>query len=138
MRNIDHYLRAPAILVLPEALLFFFAVYVAASLRFEMDVARVEDLTGPLWPRALIIAAAMLVCMGLMGLYSPRLRETYAGTIVRIIGSTIAAVTATVLISYAVPTLFLGRGVLGWSALLLLLFAATTRLVWALLRTSAR
>jgi FlaA1/EpsC-like NDP-sugar epimerase len=113
-------------------------VYAAALYRLGVDLASIEELAGPLWPRALIVAAAMLACMGLMGLYSPRLRATYASILLRIILSAAVAVTTVGLTFYVLPALHLGRGVLGCLALLLVIFAAATRLVWALLTNPNR
>jgi sugar transferase (PEP-CTERM system associated) len=101
-----------AVLTAVEFAMLFAIFILAAALRFQFDLAEVEDKVGPLWPRALLFSAAMLVSLLAFGLYSARQRARAGGVAVRI-GMAVGAGLIVILFTfYVVPNLWIGRGVL--------------------------
>ena len=132
MRIFRHYLHLPVVLLaIAETLVFFGIPYLAVYLRFTTHIADIEQDLGALWPRAAVFAAVMQTCMVAMGLYSVRLRTTYSGVLMRV-GASIGTATAVmVLIFYVLPSLFLGRGILGFAALTAFIAIALVRLIFS-------
>ena len=110
----QHYLHLPlALLGVLEAGLFLCAPYLAAMLRFQTtDLASIESSTGSVLPRAILFASAAFVSMLAMGLYNSRQRSRLLGMLTRIAAAMLAALLLTIVIYYALPDLFLGRGAL--------------------------
>jgi sugar transferase (PEP-CTERM system associated) len=130
VRIFRHYLHLPIVfLAIAESLVFFGLPYLAAYLRFGADRAEIEYL-GALWPRAVLFAAVMLLCMVAMGLYTARLRTSYAGVLMRVGASMATATAVLALVFYVLPDLHLGRGILGIAAVAAFLAAALIRLVF--------
>ena len=103
-----------ALLALIEAATVVAAVYVAILLRFSgftATLAFFEASTGPIWPRALLVAGVVLVSLASLGLYQLRQRARFAGVLVRLAMALLLAEVALALIFYAAPTLYIGRGV---------------------------
>ncbi len=119
------------VLALIEALAFLSIPYVAVYLRFGESLVIVEDRLGSLWPRAVMFTVVLLTCMVATGLYSARLRVNHIGILIRIGMSVIAATGAVALIFYAVPGLFVGRGIVALAAILAFVAAAFIRLVFS-------
>lgn len=127
MRIFRHYIHLPiAVLALFEALAFLSIAYVAVYLPH----GELPQRLGPIWPRALLFTAVVMLCLIATGLYSIRLRASYFGTLVRIGTSILAAVAITALIFYFVPQLHLGRGVMAIFAVLAFVAAAVIRFVF--------
>lgn len=95
-----------------EALLFYFAVIAAGLIRFGSNLAAVDRLDGPLWPRALVFSAAMVGSFLAVGLYSARQRARSAGIFIRVIVAVSGGIVLTALLFYIMPNLWIGRGVL--------------------------
>ena len=88
IRIFRHYWQlALAVLAVSEVLLFFFAPHLAALIRFRANLAEIEALEGPMWPRGLAFALIMFFLMGAMGLYHARQRSQFAGVVARIAAS---------------------------------------------------
>jgi sugar transferase (PEP-CTERM system associated) len=122
------------LLGLLEALALFAAVYEAAYLRFlpgaEDVFADVEQYVGPVFPRALLFAAVMMVCMIAMGLYQSRVREGLTGAVLRLFT---ALLIGTVLLSaafYVFPSLHFGRGILIGAAVIAFISIVLVRFVF--------
>jgi sugar transferase (PEP-CTERM system associated) len=127
VRIFRHYLPRPIVLLaLIETAVFLLIPFIAARIRLGIDLPMV----GPLWPRAVLVAAVLMLCMVAMGLYSVRLRTTYAGVLMRVAASVAIAMGVIALIFYAFPQVHLGRGIFGYTALLAFFASALIRLVF--------
>ncbi len=118
-------------LALVEALALLSVPYVAALLRFDSDLTRIEASVGPIWPRAILFTFLMQMSMVAMGLYSARLRATFTGILMRIVTSACVATAAIALIYYFLPGLHLGRGVMAYSATAAIVGVAFVRFVFS-------
>ncbi len=119
------------ILFLVESAALIGMLYVAVLLRFDHPLGHMQLKLGPLWPRALLFAFLMQMTMVAMGLYSARLRATYAGILMRTATSVCIATAAVALIYYFLPDLFLGRGVMAFSAFGALVAVGSARLAFS-------
>ena len=122
IRVFGHYVYASiAVLALIEALVFFGAVYGAALVRFHGSLSFVSDptadLSGALWPRALLFSAVTMLCLLAFGLYSSRQRARLLGIALRIILAVLMAFLVASALFYLIPNLWIGRGVVGLAAL---------------------
>lgn len=128
VRIFRHYVPAQLLLLaLAEASIFFIAIYLGAHLRFE-EWAWQQVI--PLWPRALVFAVVMLVCMTSLGLYN---RETPKGNWLyygKFVASFLLGWVAMTLIFYVHQGLYLGRGVFGLAFLFSFAAAALVRVVF--------
>src|SRR5207245_3678969 len=75
-----------------------------------------QRLQGVLWPRALLFSAATFTSLLAFGLYSARQRARSIGILVRILAAVGAGVGLTAVSFFVVPSLDIGRGVLGVAA----------------------
>src|SRR5262245_13105956 len=100
-----------------EAAVVVLALYAAVFIRFagfSATIAAFEGSRGgPLWPRALVIAAVFIVALAALGLYRLRQRARFTAVFVRILIAMAVAQVALALIFYAAPGLDVGRGVMG-------------------------
>lgn len=125
IRVFRHYLDAPTwILALLEGAVFFGSVYAAAHLRYLGGTAENLNELGPLYGRAIVIAATMLTIFLVLGLYNAEFRWGERNSYFLHLVSFIFGFAALTVIFYVVPHLFLGRGVLGIS--LVIAFAGVT------------
>jgi sugar transferase (PEP-CTERM system associated) len=102
-----------AVLAVVEAVVVFLAVYCATLVRFPSDnLVPVE--TGAAWifTRGALAAGVTLMALASMGLYALRQRARFRGIVARLLIAVSMAAAALGLISYMVPPLFVGRGVL--------------------------
>lgn len=106
------------------------AVYLGARLRFGGRLDAIFDSIGAVWPRALLIALVVLASMVAMGLYHGRLRTRMSGIAVRVVASCVAAGAALALLFYIFPGLYLGRGALAITMLLILIGLLLTRVMF--------
>jgi len=80
IRIFQHYWQLPlATLAAAEAILFFFAPYLAVMLNTGVGWRDLGGLDGPVLPKAILFASAMFVSMTAMGLYNARQRSRLAG-----------------------------------------------------------
>jgi sugar transferase (PEP-CTERM system associated) len=135
IRIFNHFVPTGVLLLLiSEAAIFMFAVYVAAWIRFpEADIYETLD---PLWPKAANLSFFMVMTMGVFGLYQADLRESMRGIVLRLLASFLVGFALMSMVFYVVPSLFIGRGVFGIA--LLLAFGAIVALrsafsQWAML-----
>lgn len=124
-----------AALAFLEVLVLFGAFYLAAALRFQIPLTAIETAIessiGPLWPRALVFAITVTICMVATGLYTIRLRATPQGILLRIAMSIVAAVAVLAVAFYLLPALHTGRGVVATAAFLGLAGIVAARLLFA-------
>jgi len=129
VRLFKHHLHTAYIwLAVLEGMLFIVAVFIGAYLRFQADAVIVEESIGPVFPRALIFSAVMLVSMGAMGLYQPHTREGLSGIWIRTAGAFAFMAVGLSLVFYIFPEMLLGRGALALTVVVALLFTTLTRL----------
>ncbi len=121
IRVFGHYVYLSiALLAFAEAAVFFAAVYGAALVRFHGSLGRMPEATnpnGPLWPRALVFSSTMVVCLLAFGLYSARQRARLLGIALRLILAVFMAFVVASSLFYLIPSLWMGRGVVGLAAL---------------------
>ncbi len=115
-----------AVLAALEALGFFLALIAAGYLRFGFDLQAAHRFQGVLWPRALLFSGATLTSLIAFGLYSARQRARSIGILVRVVAAVGAGVAVTAVTFFAVPSLDIGRGVLGVAAM------SSVVLVWTM------
>ncbi len=131
VRIFRHYVNLPIVLLAAvEAAGLVAFPYLAALLRFDADIHSAERSVGLLAPRAVIFAAVALLCMVAMGLYSARQRAKTTGLVVRISASLVLATAIMALLSYLVPQIHVGRGLLGITAVGSLIFIGLSRVIF--------
>jgi sugar transferase (PEP-CTERM system associated) len=111
------YLGPFVVLVVADFCVTICSVYLAASVRFAGDFIAVTDNVGILWYRALIFAAATVVALFSLGMLRTKHRDRFLRTISSTTAAVILSTSFMALISYTIPQTYLGRGVLGLSAL---------------------
>jgi len=114
-----------------EFLLLMSSVYLGSRLWiFSGGPEIIQPSILPIWPKALVFAAIILLAQVSMGLYQRRFRFALVGMILRIgISLAVSAVTLT-LLYYIVPALFLEQGVLAFSFLVAALLIVCTRFLF--------
>ena len=132
-RIFRHYIPASFILLgLFEAVLLYLGFHVGVYLRFLGDSAAVTDSFGSLWPKGLVYALIMMLCMIAVGLYDRTAwsLEGRSAMLLRVLASFVLAIFPLSLLFYLAPAILLWRGatllVLGVS----LLGIVITRLVF--------
>lgn len=112
IRIFQHYWHLHlAVLAVIEGVIFFFAPYAAAFLRFNSQPLA-EEMLGPMLPRGVVFAGVLFVSMAAMGLYNSRQRSRLAGLIARVAASVIGGGMFITILFYLFPELHIGRGAL--------------------------
>nr|WP_298718479.1 TIGR03013 family XrtA/PEP-CTERM system glycosyltransferase [uncultured Steroidobacter sp.] len=112
IRIFQHYWHLHlAVLAVIEGVIFFFAPYAAAYLRFNSQPLA-EEMLGPMLPRGLVFAGVLFISMAAMGLYNSRQRSRLAGLIARVAASVIGGAMFITILFYLFPDLHIGRGAL--------------------------
>jgi sugar transferase (PEP-CTERM system associated) len=112
IRIFQHYWHLHlAVLAVIEGVIFFFAPYAAAYLRFNSQPLAAEML-GPMLPRGIVFAGVLFVSLAAMGLYNSRQRSRLAGLIARVAASVFAGAMLITILFYLFPALHIGRGAL--------------------------
>jgi sugar transferase (PEP-CTERM system associated) len=128
VRFFGHHLQLPLlILVLTELLVFAGAVVAAAALRLGPDIQRIHEQYGSLLPRVLVFAAACSLSYLALGLYGTRHRMTAFGTALRAVVALAVALVIVATVFYLVPSIEMGRGVLGIATVLAALTTLAVR-----------
>jgi sugar transferase (PEP-CTERM system associated) len=96
-----------------DAALLVAAVGIALQLRFLADAESYAASAEHLFWRAGLFAAAMVLCMFALGLYQLQSRETPIGILVREAVAFALGTLLLIVIYYALPQAYIGRGVLG-------------------------
>lgn len=134
IRIFGHYVSLPLLLLmLAEAVIFVGAVYLATALRFWEIGFHLQSPSGEpiyLFPRALLFMIVLLGVMTAFGLYGSGLYKDNREYQVRFLASFPAGALAMVIIFYAVPESFLGRGIMLLSLVLSLVLTALARAVF--------
>ena len=112
IRIFQHYWHLHlALLAVVEGVIFFFAPFAAAWLRFNSP-AVAEQMLGPMLPRGLVFAGVLFISMAAMGLYNSRQRSRLAGLIARVAASVLGGAMCIAILFYVFPALHIGRGAL--------------------------
>ena len=106
------------LLAICEGLLLVAAMTVAMHLRYWGDPGELMLHSSYLYPRAVLFGLVMVGALSALGLYQPRLRESWFGLFARhVIGFALGGI-AMALLYYVVPQAYVGRGVLGIALLI--------------------
>jgi sugar transferase (PEP-CTERM system associated) len=112
IRIFQHYWHLHlALLAVIEGVIFFFAPFAAAILRFNSQPLA-HEMLGPMLPRGVVFAAVLFVSMAAMGLYNSRQRSRLAGLIARVAASVFGGGMFITILFYIFPQLHIGRGAL--------------------------
>lgn len=117
IRIFKHYVPVPLLLLaLIETIVFFSSMYAGAYIRFFLN-SYWEGLQyiGPIYPRAILFTVIMLIVMTTLGMYKREVKEGDWGYYSRLMASFPIGFTVMTLFFYAVPGVYLGRGVVGLS-----------------------
>lgn len=126
----NYHRRLLPIMGVVEPLILAASIYIGSAIRFGDLNAAAQDLLLPIWVRALIFALIGMACLVAVGLYNPRLRDGLSGVIVRLVIALTFAGALMMLLFYAFPQLFLGRGVFGLSLLIAFVALSVLRAVY--------
>jgi sugar transferase (PEP-CTERM system associated) len=118
-----------ALLAALETLGAFLALIAAGYLRFGFDIPAMERLQGVLWPRALLFSGATFTSLLAFGLYSARQRARSIGIFVRVVVAVGAGMALTAVSFFVIPSLDIGRGVLGVAAIIDVVLVCTMRVL---------
>lgn len=133
VRVVRHYVPLSLVVLgIIEVSMLFGAMYGGVTLRFSgLDVGpEWADQVLPIFPKALIFAGVMFASMLAFGLYQreqQQKRPVYFG---RCVASFLVGLFSMVLIFYAVPELYLGRGAFGFTFLLAFIGHIVSRIVF--------
>lgn len=121
VRIFNGYVPMPiALLGMIEAGVVAASVYLAIMVRFtgfSDSIAVFHATNGSIWPRALLVAAVMSISLLSMGLYHLRQRAKFTGIVIRLLIAVLLAEAGLGLIFYLAPSLFIGRGLIGFAGL---------------------
>lgn len=96
-----------------DAALLVGAVGIAMQVRYAADASSYAASAGHLFWRAALFAAALVLSMFALGLYQLQSRETPIGMLVREAVGFVLGTLLLVVVYYALPQAYIGRGVLG-------------------------
>ena len=103
-----------------ELLLLMLALHLGMHVRYWGSPEGFEQSSHHLMVRALVFAAVQVCALASLGLYQPRLRESWSGLLARQVVGFILGGTGVALLYYAVPQFYVGRGVLALALLIAL------------------
>ena len=119
------------VLGLCECALLVLCVHLAMYLRYFRSPAELQTFSQGLLLRSFLFALSLMVGMAALGLYQAHVRETAFGVLLRqAVGFLIGSIVL-VLVYYAIPQTYIGRGVFGLSLLFGLLAVCAFR-IWFL------
>ena len=116
-------------LALVETTILLLSPYLAYWLRFQGAVYQAEDGLGQ-FTKAIVFAFIVSACLVAMGLYDRRSRAVFSGVLLRILLSFFIAFLTLAMLFYALPSLFVGRGVLVFGFVIAFLGIFITRLLF--------
>ncbi len=129
VRIFKHYIPKSLIaLTLSEVLVFILSIYAGVAIRLPGDATQSIEEVYPLFPRALLFALVMVSCMTSMGLYQRHLRDGRRGMVFRLVLALTLGFFSMSVLFYLFPGLFLGRGVIGFAFVLVIIGVVITRL----------
>jgi len=132
LKVFSHYIpKSLVILLLIEAALLYFAVFLGIEIRF-MDIEHRDELISFLQPihyKAIVYALIMLLSMTAMGLHTRQVVDDFSSLMIRIFLSFAAGFFIITIVYYVYPQLFLGRGVVAITFILSFVGILLTRTV---------
>ena len=132
IRILGQYVHAPLVaLASVEFVALGAALITAIALRFDWQVVAQRYHTGLLWREVLLFSLVMQVCLFAFGLYSSRQRAPAFGIAVRLVAAILTGTAVTAVVFYALPNLWLFRGIMGFAAILAVVVLTLTRSVFA-------
>ena len=130
VRVFRHYISSVYLVIfLLDCGIFFSAFYMGAVLRFFPDLQSnfaVIDLTNP----SAIFCVFMLASTTGMGLYQRAQQGGDAAMVLRVLASFVFGTILMGVVFYAVPTIFVGRGVFGYALLAALVLTLFSRILF--------
>ncbi len=126
IRLFRHYVPLPLLLMaITEVIILFSSVYAGITVRFmSTDIAEHRVSVGSVFPKAVIFTLVMLSIMTAFGLHQRNIKqEGEWGYAIRFIASFVIGLIVMLLVFYAIPDLFLGRGV--FALIFFIAFAGT-------------
>ena len=113
-----------------EFTLFSAAPYIAALIRFGIDLSELEEVGAAQQVESAIFSGILSLTAMAMGLYSRRLRASPGGLLLRFSIALLSTLVVMALTFYIVPSLFLGRGILGLAGIIAFAAFVGTRFVF--------
>ncbi len=117
-------------LPLLETGLLVLCINAAAHLRYLGDESITVDFSLYLWARALLFALAIVAGMAALGLYQPHIRESWVGLLARQAVGFVLGGVALIILYYAWPHAYIGRGIFGLALVLGFIAIAIFRLAF--------
>ena len=116
IRIFRHYMpKALLLLGFAEIVILLFAMYIGASVRFfDTSIIEVSE-QQPVFPNAIVFVAVMIFVMTALGLYQRELKEGEWGYFPRLGVSFVVGLAIMSLLFYMMPSMSLGRGVVGFT-----------------------
>jgi sugar transferase (PEP-CTERM system associated) len=114
---------------LVDCALLTLAVNIAMQVRYSADTIAYAAFSHHLLERGVLFAGAILLCMFALGLYQPQTREKPLGIFLRQALGVGAGTMLLIILYYAVPQAYIGRGVLA----LAILFGLPALVLWRVL-----
>ncbi len=102
---------------LVDGALLFAAVNLAMHVRYATDAAGYAAVSTHLLERGALFAASIMLCMFALGLYQPQAREKPLGMFLRQVLGVVAGTMLLIVLYYAIPQAYIGRGVLALAIL---------------------
>lgn len=133
IRLFKHYVPLPLFLMaVTEAAVLFGSMYAGIALRFISTGIEHVETVGPVFPKAIVFTLVMLIIMTAFGLHQRDARQEGPWSHpVRFIASFTAGLVVMLLIFYAIPHLFLGRGAFALAFLFAFAGTGLARLAFA-------
>lgn len=101
-----------------ELLLFAMSMVAATHVRYWGAAEQIALHTPGLWPRSLVFAAVLVLALVALGLYQPRLRESWLAVLARQAIGFVFGGIGVVLLYYVIPQAYVGRGILALALLI--------------------
>jgi sugar transferase (PEP-CTERM system associated) len=131
IRLFKFHLKVPVLLLAGiEAALFYFAVFLAASLHVGPYAMPAATPSGRLWVTAMLFAALAVAGLFAMGLYSTRQRSGRTGLALRVVAGILFAAAACAMVFYVLPSIKVGPEVLGVTVAAAVLSSVLLRLLF--------
>ncbi len=131
IRLFRHYVPASlVVLAISEFLIFFLAIYLGVEVRFIHQGTDALVSVEPLFPKALLFAIVMQGAMTSMGLYWRNSQINMVGMLHQIFLAFSIGIVAMLILFYAFPAAFIGRGALAFSLLIALLGILAVRVFY--------
>lgn len=113
-----------------ELLLFAMSMVAATHVRYWGAAEQIALHTPGLWPRSLVFAAVLVLALVALGLYQPRLRESWLAVLARQTIGFVFGGIGVVLLYYIIPQAYVGRGILALALVIAFPLVVLVRMVF--------